>query len=218
MSKKFIILANGEIDDPGLLRRRLDPWSQATVIAADAGLQHAKSLRLKVDVLIGDLDSVSEEDKSSAGDHEIQVIEFPVGKDETDLELALIHAANSGAKRIVILGALGGRLDMSLANILLLTRPQLAGIHAELWADHQTAWLIRPPGEEISGEPGDTISLIPLLDDATGISTTNLAYAMSDSTLQVGEVRGMSNVLTNQTARIDLGGGTILVVHTPGRA
>lgn len=218
MSSKFIILANGEIDDPALLRSRLDLWTQATVIAADGGIHHAESLKLKVDVLIGDMDSVIEEDKSIIGDRGVHVVEVPNAKDETDLELALTHAANSGAKRIALLGALGGRLDMSLANVLLLTQPQLARIHVEIWVDHQTAWLIRPPGEEISGEVGDTISLIPLVSDATGISTTNLAYAMSETTLQVGEIRGVSNILTDQSARIDVGEGTVLVVHTPGRA
>lgn len=218
MNSKFIILTNGEIDDPALLRTRLESWSQAAVIAADGGLRHAEGLSLKVDILIGDLDSASEEDKFILIDQGVHVHEFPEAKYETDLELALTYAANLGAGVIVILGALGGRLDMSLANILLLTLPQLTGVQVELWADHQTAWLIRPPGGDISGESGDTVSLIPLLNDATDISTTNLAYALKDSSLQAGEVHGVSNVMTDKTAHVDLGGGTILVVHTPGRA
>lgn len=218
MNSKFIILTNGEIDDPALLRTRLESWSQATVIAADGGFRLAEDLSLKVDILIGDLDSVSEEDIFNLTDQGVSVHEFPEAKDETDLELALTHAANLGAGAIVIIGALGGRLDMSLANVLLLALPKLAGVHVELWADHQTAWLIRPPGGEISGEPGDTVSLIPLLNDATDISTTNLAYALKDSSLGAGEVRGVSNILADKTAHVNLGGGTILVVHTPGRA
>lgn len=218
MTSKFIILTNGEIDDPAFLRSRLDSYSEAIVIAADGGLRHAESLGLKVDILIGDLDSVLEEEKINLSDQGASLHEFPGAKDETDLELALMHAAKSGAKAIVVLGAVGGRLDMSLANIFLLTHPQLAGIQVELWDDYQTAWLLRPPGGDISGQPGDTVSLIPLLNGATNISTTNLSYALKDSALHAGEVRGVSNILTDGNAHVDLGGGTILVVHTHGRA
>lgn len=217
MNSKFVILANGVIDNPEYLLKRLESWGQTKVIAADGGLLHAESLGLSVDHLIGDLDSV-DDGMSSALGQAIKLQEFPEAKDETDLELALIYAADAGAGSIVILGALGGRVDMSLANILLLTMPQLEGIHVELWSGKQTAWLLRPPGGEITGNPGDTLSLIPLLGKADGITTTNLAYPLSGSTLHAGEIRGVSNVLTDAKARVQVETGTLLIVHTQGHA
>lgn len=216
MTSKFIVLANGEINNPSLIQTRLAPWSDATVIAADGGYRHAEALGLRVNVLIGDMDSVREDNGLGGDDREVSVIEFPQVKDETDLELALMHAANLGADEMVILGAHGGRLDMTLANLLLLTHPRLSSIHIEIWADIQTVWFIHPPGGEIAGEPGDTVSLLPLLNDAIDITTTNLAYALTGGSLLAGEVRGVSNVMTDKNARIDLGAGTLLVVHTHG--
>ena len=74
-------------------------------------------LGLNPDVLIGDLDSASESEVEKVRPAQGQVIQYPVHKDETDLELAVLAAIQRGYREILILGALGGRLDMTLANI-----------------------------------------------------------------------------------------------------
>jgi thiamine pyrophosphokinase len=218
MTSKFIILANGELNNPDLLTKRLASRTGATVIAADGGYLHAENLGLEVNMLIGDLDSVSPEDRSAFETQGVTMMSFPEAKDETDLELALTYAFRSGAEDIVLIGTLGGRLDMSIANLLLLTHPQIAPIRVEVWSDHQTAWVIRPPGGELVGEDGDTVSLIPIAGDVFGVSTKNLVYALSDAKLVSGEARGVSNVMTAKAAYVEVERGTLLVVHTPGRA
>ena len=218
MTNTFILLSNGEVEQPAFLKHRLGNLSDATVIAVDGGFRHARELGLKVDVLVGDMDSVDDQNKNLAAEQGVTTLRFPEAKDETDLELALLHTVKLGADEIIILGALGGRLDMSLANILLLTHPQLMNVQVELWAGNQTAWLLRPPGGSIPGEPGDTVSLIPMVEDATDISTTGFTYALENDVLALGTVRGVSNVITEQEARIEFGSGSLLIVHTPGRA
>src|SRR5262245_44786147 len=74
----------------------------AYVIAADAGLDHAETLGLPVDVVLGDLDSVSKEALERARRAGIAVEEHPPAKDETDLELALDAAVGRGMTRIVV--------------------------------------------------------------------------------------------------------------------
>lgn len=218
MTNTFILLSNGELEQPAFLKHRLGKLSDATVIAVDGGFRHARGLGLKVDVLVGDLDSVDDQNRNLATKQGVTTLKFPEAKDETDLELALLHVVKLGADEIIILGALGGRLDMSLANILLLTHPHLVPLRVELWAGNQTAWLLRPPGGSIPGEPGDTVSLIPMVEDATDISTTGFTYALENDFLALGTVRGVSNVITEREARIEFGSGSLLVVHTPGRA
>jgi thiamine pyrophosphokinase len=134
-------------------------------------------------------------------------------KDETDLELALLNLADEKVKRIVVLGALGGRLDMTISNVLLLTHPRLASLQIELWQGRQTAWLIRPPGGEIRGREGDTLSLIPLDGDAQGITTYDLAYPLQHDTLSYGPARGVSNILSGPVARVEVHSGTLLAIH-----
>lgn len=219
MSQQAIILANGELDNPTILRARLAGWEDALVIAADGGSRHAAALELQVSTVIGDLDSLTPGLKASLDAAGTRLVTRSPHKDETDLELALLDAAQHGAAHIVLLGALGGRLDMILANLLLLLHPELSSARVEVWSGYQTAWLIRPPGDEhVLGKPGDTLSLIPLLSDAEGITTRGLAYPLSDETLEAGKPRGVSNVFTGKKAQVMLRSGALMAVHTPGQA
>jgi thiamine pyrophosphokinase len=188
------------------------------VIAADAGARHGEALGLQLDVVVGDLDSLSADEVARLRAAGVMVERSPAHKDETDFELALLYAAEQGAKRIVVVGALGGRLDMALANIQLIAHPALEGTRIELWSGRQTAWIIRPPGDEMDGQPGDTLSLLPLGGAAVGVTTHRLAYPLNDETLPIGPARGVSNVFEADSAQVDLREGLLLAVHTPGHA
>lgn len=218
MPQRAIVLANGKIDDTAALRARLAGWVGAQVIAADGGSRYAAALDLHLDAVVGDLDSLDPGLRAALDAAGARLETRPAHKDETDLELALLDAARQGAEHIVVLGALGGRLDMTLANLLLLLHPQLAGIRIDLWNGNQTAWLIRPPGADLIGAPDDTLSLIPLLNDADGITTQGLAYSLNDGTLEIGKARGISNVFTQSRAHVALRSGVLMAIHTPGRA
>ena len=146
-----------------------------------------------------------------------QVITYPPAKDETDLELALIYAA-AQADEIVILGALGGRLDHEIANLLLLAHPALENVTARIVTPEQTAFLIRRR-TVITGNPGDTVSLIPLGGDAHGVTAQGLRWPLDGETLRFGPARGVSNVLLGGEAVVTVQQGVLLcvVIHGPAR-
>jgi thiamine pyrophosphokinase len=218
MSQKSIVLANGPLDDLAPLRERLAAWGEAEVIAADGGARLAARLGLQPEIVIGDLDSLDPQERQALVEAGVRLQASPADKDETDLELALRLAVAGGAEQVAVLGALGGRLDMTLANVLLLADDRLAGVEVQLWHGEQTAWIIRPPGGELPGQAGDSLSLIPLGGPAAGITTHNLAYPLLDETLSVGPARGVSNVIRAAPASVRLAAGRLLAVHTPGRA
>lgn len=218
MENRVIILTNGTIEDPAALRKRLKAWKGGQVIAADGGSRHAGALGLHIDTVIGDLDSLESNIRDDLLATGTRIETVPTHKDETDLELALLHAVDQGAVHIVVLGAFGDRLDMSLANVLLIAHPRLTGVHIELWHNYQTAWLIRPPGDEVHGQEGDTLSLIPFEGDVKGINTHGLAYPLHNESLLFGPARGVSNILTGPVASVEIRVGTLLVVHSPGMA
>ena len=216
MSDRAIILANGSIHDTDTLMTRLQPWKGAIVIAADGGVQHAVRLGLEISIVIGDLDSLDEEESMALKSTGTDMVRVAAQKDETDLELALLHATEIGVRDAVVLGAFGNRIDMCLSNLLLLSHSSFLSAHIEYWYDRQTAWLIRPPGDEIQGQSGDTLSLIPFAGDAEGITTHELYYPLKDEKLVFGPARGISNVLTASVARVELSSGTLIAVHSPG--
>jgi thiamine pyrophosphokinase len=214
--EQVLIIANGELDQATAARiQRIAPDG---VIAVDGGADHCLALALKPSLILGDLDSLEPQTLAHFVRLGVPIERHPEQKDATDLELALLRAAQEGAKHIILAGALGGRLDMTLSNVLLLTDPRLRHVRVELWQDRETAWLLRPPGGTVSGQPGDTLSLIPLLGDATGITTEGLSYPLRDEILILGLTRGVSNLLAGTTAVVHLREGCLLAVHNPGRA
>jgi thiamine pyrophosphokinase len=213
---KALILANSELYLPDVLRSRISAQAFDLVLGADGGALYADALDVTLDAIIGDLDSLS--DLGQGGISNTEFVSYPAEKDETDLELALLHAETRGADQIVMVGAIGGRMDMTIASIMLMTRAGLGSCRVEVWHGEQTGWVIKPPGEDISGHPGDTISLIPLGGDASGITTRGLKYSLNEGTLSFGPARGISNLLETASAHVKLSEGLLLAVHTPGRA
>jgi len=211
---RAIIVAGGKADQDEDWQR----WVQEgnLIIGADGGAAQAQSWGLGVDVVIGDMDSLAEADRAALARRGIRFIEHPRAKDETDLELALTYAIEAGAQELVILGALGGRLDHTLGNVLLLTLPLLVGIPTRIVSGGQEA-LVARSGEalQVEGQPGDLVSLLPLGGDVQDVTTTGLAWALQGDTLCFGFSRGISNEMTATTARIQIGEGVLLVVHGP---
>lgn len=210
MSKRTILVLAG--GDPANPRR---PLPEADlVIAADSGLDQAALLGLPVDLLVGDLDSVSETALTAATEAGTRIERHPVAKDATDLELALSAAQREGAGRVVIVGGAGGRIDHLLANAVLLASPA--------WADLDIDWLV---GEarivavrtEISftGQPGDLLTLLAIGGPASGITTEGLEFPLVDEVLLASSTRGVSNVLTAERAVVRLRSGVLLAIHQP---
>jgi thiamine pyrophosphokinase len=148
----------------------------------------------------------------------VEILRYPPAKNETDLELALLEALRRGARWLRIIGGMGGRLDQSYGNILLLSIPQLAGIDARYVSSMQTLWLVGPGTHELDGNVQDTISLLPFTNDVFGITTQGLRYPLINETLRIGPSRGMSNVIDSLPASVSFTDGFLLIVHTIGRA
>src|SRR5690606_28020488 len=108
------------------------------VIAADGGAEHAIREGLSLSLVIGDMDSIRPATLEMLVHNGVEVLKFPAEKNETDLELALLEAARRGLASIRVIGALGDRLDQTIANIYLLGLPQLVGRDAKLVSGKQT--------------------------------------------------------------------------------
>jgi len=211
---KALIIANGVLEDLALWQEELH--GAELIVAADGGAGHARRLGLRPHAVVGDVDSLDPETAHWLQENGVPIFRHPAAKDETDLELALLYAAEAGAEEILILGALGGRLDHALANVHLLALDQLAGRRVWLLGADLRAFLLRA-GEEghLSGQVGDTVSLLPLTAQARGIHTAGLRWALHGATLRMGAARGVSNEMTAPQASVRLEEGLLLVVHLP---
>lgn len=203
----IVIVAHGDLENPEWIKSLLD--SATAVIAADGGAWHLDRLGTRPGIIIGDLDSYPQEKIHP----DTKIIQHPPDKDETDLELALLYAVEHFDEDIRVIGAFGGRVDQMLANILLLSHPQILSRPVRLLSQYQTIWLATNT-TSIEAEVGDTLSLIPLNGDVLVQSTTGLKWPLNNSTLTFGPARGISNVLTQPLATITVANGYLLCIHT----
>ncbi len=215
---RILLFANGLAKDGTMVRRALEEAGAAHILAADGGALNALKFGLAPQTIIGDLDSLSADQLEKFGAAGAEILRFPTEKDETDLELALQWCVDKGASAIVILGALGGRFDQTLANVHLLALPGLQDMQIELVDGEQNIRLLRPGTHNIEGRAGDTVSLIPLGGKAGGITSRGLQYPLRDESLEFGPARGISNVMRCDSASLELRSGLLLVIHTRGRA
>jgi thiamine pyrophosphokinase len=206
---RTIIIANGELADLQTARAAIRPDDR--LIAADGGLRWFRALGLTPHVVVGDLDSITEADRQALAQAGVRIEEFPMRKDESDLELALRLARAEGADDILILGALGGRWDQTLANLLLLAHPGLRDVRMRLADGNQALYLIHDQ-TQIEGQPGDTVSLIPLGGDAHGVTTHGLEYPLTGGSLPFGATLGISNVLLGTSASVEVREGLVMCV------
>lgn len=207
---RILIFANGELPDLEAARRLLAP--DDFIICADGGSRHALALGLTPDALIGDLDSIGEAELAGAVGSNTAVIRHERDKDDTDLELALNHALEQDPAFIIIVGALGGRLDHTLGNIALLADPRLIRRRCSLDDGLERVVLCRAR-TEINGAPGDLVSLVPWGGPAEGVRTDGLRWALRGETLLPERSRGISNEMLGESARVFVEYGSVLVIH-----
>lgn len=212
-SMQAIVIGNGEARFGPRLHHMLR--QAALVVCADGGAAHALTAGVHPRVIVGDSDSVDPAVLAHWQDRGVEVVRHPVAKDETDLELAITWSIDHGARDIALLAALGGRLDQTLANVLILALPWLQGVSLRLEEEQSTTMLLHggAPPAIIQGTVGDTVSLLPLSETAVGVSTQNLRYPLRDEDLLRGPTRGVSNEMLGHTAQVSLREGLLLVVH-----
>jgi thiamine pyrophosphokinase len=211
---RAIIIASGHSTDDASQHQWIREGD--LLIGADGGAGRALRWGLVPQFVIGDMDSLSERARQALEAQGATFQDHPRAKDETDLELALSFAAERGAQEIIIFGALGGRLDHTLSNLLLLTLPKLEGVDLRIVHGAEEVLLVRG-GETVTvtGNPGDLVSLLPWGGDVHGITTDGLAWALVDDTLKFGFSRGVSNEMDASEACITVEAGRLLVVHGP---
>ena len=218
MNRDILVFANGDPNDGAMVRRAIESAHDPVIAAADGGARVARHFGLTPDVVIGDMDSIEPHELAALEQGGAQVFRYPHEKSETDLELVLVWAARSEAAQVRIIGAVGDRLDQTMANVYLLALPALRGIDARIVAGRQETWLAMPGTTTIKGAAGDTISLLPLSGSVRGVTTHHLYYPLKDEDLLFGPARGVSNVLKGEQAQVSVREGVLLMVHTIGRA
>jgi thiamine pyrophosphokinase len=194
MSQVVVVIGGGALSPRFLTDIALD----ATIVAADSGLDHAVAAGLRPTILVGDLDSISAHGKMWAYAHELEIDQYPVDKSATDTELALARAAKTDATDLLVVGAIGDRFDHALGTVAALGNPALARFDAIRLALDETSVHVMHPGRSVTIDlPQNTsFSLLALHGPCRGVEVTGARWPLSDATLPSSSTLGISNETT----------------------
>lgn len=203
---RCVIIGNGPIEDMSIYEELLK--STDYIICADGGLNHLYQLEIMPQLILGDLDSVSEKILKTYDSVECKT--FPKRKDATDSELAIDYAIALNPKELVMLGFTGGRLDHGLTNLHMLKRVP-RNIIASIVDAHNKVYYCESDFE-YQGQVGENLSIIPITETVKGVTTKGLDYPLKGETLYFNESRGVSNVLKDTEVKIETQSGTYFVI------
>lgn len=200
---RAVIISNGIIENYDLIKNKLR--SDDYVICADGGYNHAKKLGVKPSVVIGDMDSIGD------NDYDGEIINLPIRKDFTDSEVCVKYILLKHFEEVMMLGFTGKRQDHTLANLLLLKQFADTETNAYIVDEHNE---IRFTASEntIYGKKGDIVSIIPITGDLLGVTTQGLDYPLDNETLVFGESRGVSNIMKSDKCKITITSGQGLII------
>ncbi|NLV35315.1 MAG: thiamine diphosphokinase [Clostridiaceae bacterium] len=181
------------------------------IISADSGARHCRRMDITPDFLIGDFDSINDADYLSLVEAGVQVKQYPAKKDMTDSEIAVQVALEKGCDRIVLLGAIGSRLDHTAANLSLLKKLADLRVEGIIVDENNEARIIRS-NIELRSRKDTFVTLLPFAGDAVGVTTGGLQYPLKDAVLEVGSSWGVSNQFAQDIAHVEVKEGYLLVI------
>ena len=184
------------------------------VIAVDGGLGYCGVLEVEPDLLIGDFDSVSEEEEKAVRllEQEIpdRVIRLAREKDDTDMLAALKEGLARGYRQFHIYAGTGGRFDHTLANIqclLYLKKRDAVGYLID-----GTGMMLVICGEAVHFRKNleGTLSLFSLGEKANGVTISGMKYELENAVLTNDFPIGISNEFIGEEAMISVEEGELV--------
>jgi len=212
MSKCACIITGGVLDEL-FLTKYMDSHPGELRIVVDGALEVTHRLGIKPDFIVGDFDTVNP-DLLEHYEKDI-ILRHPPEKDQTDTELAIETALNSGYDKLVFFGATGSRLDHSLGNIFLLESLLKQGITAEILNENNRLYLKNQSFIlQRHNTRGDYLSLLPLSETVEEVTLTGFKYPVEKLTFYRERTLGISNEITEEEARVEFSEGIFIVVES----
>lgn len=203
---KAIIFCSAEIKSYDYLRKF--DFKQYMIICADGGYVHAQRLGIIPDIIFSDKDSFK-------GDfpHSIKAVICSPEKDDTDTGLGVKYAIEHGAREIILIGGIGGRLDQEYTHFCLMKYALDRGVRLKLIDDINEIWM-EDSGFELKNNSDKTyVSFFAYGGEVTDFCIKGLKYETENMLLSPGLVQASSNEFAKEdTAQISFDSGTVLIM------
>lgn len=208
--KRIVIFSGGNLSLTYLEELQSDDF----LIGADKGALFLIENNLRPHIAVGDFDSIDPGKLAVIEQHSDKVISCdPVNKDLTDSELAFDIALQHNPGQILLIGVTGTRLDHTLANIQMMNRALQHNISCAILDENN--YITLTGGKAQVHERGYTyVSLLPMTPEVTGITLQGFQYPLTNYTLKMGQSRGISNILQEESGTITIESGLLLIIQS----
>ncbi len=209
---KIIVFCGGDCPSKELIQNEL--ISSEYIICADSGADCTYKYGLTPNVIIGDMDSISEHVLEFFSLNEkVKIEKYPPEKDFTDTELALDRAIELGADEVVFLGCTGSRIDHFMGNLVMLYKCLKKGIRGKIIDDNNEIFMIDKDAG-LLGHKGKTFSVMPYTENVEGLSIKGAKYCLADYDLSMGNAMTISNVFSDNSVEISFKSGILIVFYS----
>lgn len=183
------------------------PNSDDLVIAVDGGYNHLKERGVRIDLVIGDFDSMSFIPRHP------NLIRLKKEKDDTDMAAAIKIAIDKGYGTAYLYGGTGGRFDHTLSNIQCLVYLSRHNVRGYLFGKDYVLTAVTNAALQFDKEARGFISVFSHTDKSVGVNLKGLKYELNDAVLTNGFPLGVSNEFIRQESSVSVKEGTLIVYH-----
>ena len=183
------------------------------IIAADAGYLTAKKMGVTPDILLGDFDTLGEENIPDG----IECLRVPTEKNDTDTQLAVQVAIERGAGEIVIIGGMSGRIDHTLSTLAILEdlwERKNNRIYATLTDGKNRVRFLRSSGTILPRSQYRFFSLIAADETVKGITLEGCKYPLKNGRISRRNQWAVSNEITGNCTLIEIKRGGVWVIES----
>lgn len=182
------------------------------VIACDHGYSNALKLNITPNLIMGDFDSYQGDSTKDFGN--IPVMRYDVMKDDSDTMLAIKKAISLGYEKIIIVCALGGRMDHTYANIQSMAYAASNGTHCTIISQNEYLQTFTGPMVELKKREGYSLSLFSLSDSCEGLTIKGAKYNADNITLNNNFPLGLSNEWASENVVLSMESGILLIIES----
>ena len=179
-------------------------------IAADSGYHTAVALGERIDLLLGEFDSIGDVPRDSG----IEIQQVPAEKDYTDTQLAVEIAIDRGATDIIIIGGLSGRLDHTLSTLAILEELHARKVYGTVTDGQSRARYMKSSSTLIARSPDKYLSIIAADEVVKGVDIEGCKYPLKKATLRRCHQFAVSNEITGNVAFIAVKKGGVYIIES----
>ncbi len=205
---RYVIVCGGEVYEDGWIKDKIKEYKNSFIIGVDSGASHLRRINVIPDLIIGDLDSIKEEDREYFEEN-TKIIRLNPIKDDTDTKSAIQYAIKNNASEIILLCGVGSRMDHSYGNILLLRKILKSNIPARIINEENEIFL-KDKSFFIDSQKGNTISFFAFLKEVKCLTLKGFFYPLNNYNMTLEDSLGISNVVIENRAEVVFESGIIL--------